>query len=465
MIKRLFTLFSSTKPDTEFSKAPEFDHLSAAMETARIIPRDQHIISRRKISPNALKVMHRLNQADFESYLVGGGIRDLLLKGDPKDFDVATNATPEEVKSLFRNSRIIGRRFKIVHVTFGREIIEVTTFRGQSSDSNQQVESDTGQLLRDNVYGDLRSDALRRDFTANALYYSSKDFSIYEYTTGIEDIANRQLRMIGDPSTRYKEDPVRLLRAARFAAKLGFEIEKNTAAPIRSQAHLLGHVPPARLFDEALKLFLGGCATATYELLKDYELLDQLFPGTCKVINATPLYENLIGQVMINTDKRIRSSKRVTPAFIYAALLWPALDQKVTQLKDSGLGGLDAFNQASQEVVNAQLQRIMIPKRFSIPMRQIWELQWRLLNRSGKRAFRLLEHPKFRAAYDFLILREAAGEDLDGVGQWWNQFQDVSQKEQEAMVNALNPKPKKRKRRRKKPSAKTPSDTTNPSYD
>jgi poly(A) polymerase len=441
MIKRLFTLFSPPKAGTAVTE-----------QSVKITPRDGHTISRRDISPNALKVMNRLNQANFEGYLVGGGVRDLLLEGSPKDFDVATDATPEQVKALFRNSRIIGRRFKIVHVRFGREIIEVTTFRGQNSDSSHQIESDTGQLLRDNVYGDMKSDALRRDFTANALYYSAKDFSLHDYTTGMEDIENRQLRMIGDPVTRYKEDPVRLLRAIRFAAKLGFQIEPSTAAPIQEQAPLLANVPAARLFDEVLKLFLGGYATATYSLLKEYGLLEQLFPDSSEVIDTDSLYSNLVNEVMLNTDKRIRSDKRVTPAFIYAALLWPALDHEIKQLREKGLSPLESFHQASQKVTNRQLHRIMIPKRFLIPMKQIWELQWRLPNRQGKRAYRLLEHPKFRAGYDFMLLREAAGESLDELGQWWGQFQDAKEEEREAMISQLAPKPNKKRKRRRKPN-------------
>ena len=447
MIKRLLTLLSPPK-----SKDVKAD--------LRVIPREQHTISRRNISPNALKVMNRLNQADFEGYLVGGGIRDLLLEGSPKDFDIATDATPEEVKALFRNSRIIGRRFKIVHVRFGREIIEVTTFRGQNQASNQQVESDTGQLLRDNVYGDLESDALRRDFTANALYYSAKDLTLHDYTHGLDDIKQRQLRMIGDPATRYTEDPVRLLRAIRFAAKLGFEIEPETAAPIRQQGELLSHVAPARLFEEILKLFLGGYATATYKLLNEYGLLEPLFPASSAIIKDKPLHAQLIELVMLNTDKRVRSGKRVTPAFIYAALLWPALEQLSTELKERGLAPLEAFHQAKDQVIAQQLQRIMIPKRFLIPMGQIWELQWRLPNRQGKRAYRLLEHPKFRAGYDFLLLREDAGEALDNLGQWWQQFQDADHDTQESMLKALGSnKPNKKRRRRKPKPAKGEANT------
>ncbi|MEO0442175.1 MAG: polynucleotide adenylyltransferase PcnB [Pseudomonadota bacterium] len=447
MIKQLFSIFS--KPD---GKSP------MGVQGPVIIPRDQHTISRKNISSSALKVMNRLNQAGFEGYLVGGGIRDLLLGGSPKDFDVATDATPEQVKSLFRNSRIIGRRFRIVHVRFGREIIEVTTFRGQGGHSSQQVESDTGQLLRDNAYGDMRSDALRRDFTINALYYSSKDFCAYDYTNGIEDINLRQLRMIGDPITRYTEDPVRLLRAVRFAAKLGFTIEHNTAAPISTHGQLLEHVPPARLFEEILKLFLGGYATATYQLLTDYGLLQPLFPGSHRVLDQEPSYQRLIEEVMLSTDKRIRSDKRVTPAFIYAALLWPAMHSRYQHLSQEGMTKLDAFNDACQEAISQQLQRIMIPKRFLIPMRQIWELQWRLPNRKGKRPYRLLEHPKFRAGYDFLLLRESAGESLQGLGQWWTQFQHADGDEQGQMLAQLEPGPTKKKRRRarKQPPAQAP---------
>ncbi len=446
MIKRLLTFLSSPNSDTTKTAR---SNKGGGKYGVQIIPRDQHSISRRDISASALKVMNRLNQSGFSSYLVGGGVRDLLLEGSPKDFDVATDATPEQIRTLFRNSRIIGRRFRIVHVRFGREIIEVTTFRGQNSDSNQQVESNTGQLLRDNVYGDMESDAIRRDFTANALYYSSKDFSIYDYTTGLEDIEKRQLKMIGDPATRYKEDPVRLLRAIRFAAKLGFTIEPSTEDPIREQAHLLEHVPAARLFDEILKLFMGGYATATYQLLQHYQLLDQLFPGINKILSNNPIYGNLIEEVMINTDKRIRSDKRVTPAFIYAALLWPAMHYEHVRLINKGTPQLEAFNQSSQKIISRQLQRIMIPKRFLIPMRQIWELQWRLPNRQGKRALRLLEHPKFRAGYDFLLVREAAGEQLDDLGLWWKQFQDAGEELKASMISQLNPPSKRRKRKRK----------------
>ncbi len=423
--------------------------------TLQVIPPKKHNFSHHDISHNAIKVIEGLNRAGFKSYLVGGSIRDGLMGCNPKDFDVSTDATPEQVRKVFRHSRIIGRRFRIVHVKFGREIIEVTTFRGESTDSEQQVESSTGQLLRDNVYGDMRSDALRRDFTVNALYYSPEDESIYDYTMGIKDIEKRQLRIIGDPLTRYKEDPVRLLRAIRFASKLGFSIEEKTAAPIRDNAHLLTHVPPARLFDEVLKLFLNGSATATYSLLKDYQLLDSLFPSTMAVMDKSPYFEALIDAVMINTDKRIRNNKRVTPAFIYGALLWPAFIYEQHKLVENKVPIIPAVHEAAEKVIRQQQAFIAIPKRFTIPMRQIWELQWRLALRTGKRAEKLLSHEKFRAGYDFLLMREVAGERLNGLGNWWTRFQDAPEEQRESMVQELQPKQRSPRKRKASPKSHT----------
>ncbi len=424
-----------------------------------IIPQSQHNFTKENISHSAIKVIEGLNQAGFQSYLVGGSIRDALLGLQPKDFDVSTNATPEQVKRVFRNARIIGRRFRIVHVRFGREIIEVTTFRGEARGESggtqqQQVESNTGQLIRDNVYGDMRSDALRRDFTINALYYSPEDKSIYDYAKGIDDINKRELRIIGDPLTRYKEDPVRLLRAVRFAAKLGFRLEEKTAEPIYDNAHLLSHVPPARLFDEVLKLFLNGSATATYSLLKDYGLLDALFPATMAIFEKSPYFEELIKAVMINTDKRIRANKRVTPAFIYGALLWPAFIYQQHKLVSNGIPMIPAVIQAADAVVTQQLATVAIPKRFSIPMKQIWELQWRLAVRTGKRAEKTLSHEKFRAGYDFLLMREASGEQLNGLGNWWTRYQEAPEEVRHEMVDELQPqdqqrRPRKRSNKRK----------------
>lgn len=430
MLKRLLNLFTSGAKDS--SKASNIRN----SDGAALIPRDQHSISRKNISPAAIKIIKQLEDAGFAAYLVGGGVRDLLLGNSPKDFDVATNAKPEEVKRIFRSARIVGRRFQIVHVRMGREVIEVTTFRGHHEESSS-VRSEDGMLLRDNVYGTLETDAMRRDFTVNALYYTLKDFSVIDYCNGMEDLKQRTLRIIGDPATRYKEDPVRILRALRFAAKLGFNLEPKTAKPIRELSGLLLNVSDARLFEEVLKLFLGGSATATFNLMREYDLLAHLFPGTDKALKAgDEIGANLIEQCMINTDKRIRGDKTVTPAFIYAALLWPALQQQFTLLS-SQMTPTQAWGQAAQNVINQQLTRTAVPKRFLIPMREIWDLQQRLPSRLGMRALRTLDHPRFRAAYDFLLMREAAGEALDGLGVWWTNYQTANDEEREQMVKDI----------------------------
>ena len=431
MLKRLLNLFTSGAKDS--SKASN----ARNSDGAALIPRDQHTISRKNISPAAIKIIRQLEDAGFAAYLVGGGVRDLLLGNHPKDFDVATNAKPEEVKRIFRSARIVGRRFQIVHVRMGREVIEVTTFRGHHEESATGARNQDGMLLRDNVYGTLETDAMRRDFTVNALYYTLKDFSVIDYCNGMDDLQQRTLRMIGDPATRYKEDPVRMLRALRFAAKLGFKMEPKTAQPIRELGGLLLNVSDARLFEEVLKLFLGGSATATFNLMREYELLTHLFPGTDKALKAgDELGANLIEQCMINTDKRIRGEKTVTPAFIYAALLWPALQQQF-KLLSGQMTPTQAWAQAAQNVINQQLTRTAVPKRFLIPMREIWDLQQRLPSRLGMRALRTLDHPRFRAAYDFLLMREAAGEALDGLGVWWTNYQTANDEEREQMVKDI----------------------------
>jgi poly(A) polymerase len=451
MLKRLLSIISPRASKTSHGKL-------------RVIPRDQHNISRKNISPGALRIIKQLQESGYEAYLVGGGVRDLLLGGEPKDFDVATSAKPEEVRRLFRGARIIGRRFQIVHVRMGREVVEVTTFRGNDEEGTQVKRNEDGMLLRDNVYGTVVTDALRRDFTVNALYYTPEDFSVHDYTSGMEDLNRRLLRIIGDPVTRYKEDPVRMLRAVRFAAKLGFQIEPQTARPIRELGNLLVNVSPSRLFEEVLKLFLNGSATATFQLLREHDLLAHLFPGTDDALDnaSDDLGVRLIEQSMINTDKRIRADKTVTPAFIYAALLWPALQQEQARLSAS-MPPMAAYGQAAQQVMAQQLARTAIPKRFSIPVREIWDLQHRLTQRSGMRAIRLLDHPRFRAAYDFLLMREEAGEKLDGLGSWWTHFQAASEEEREQLIKNLNKretgdKPRRRRApRRRKPAGEAPA--------
>ncbi|PXX88984.1 polynucleotide adenylyltransferase PcnB [Marinobacter vulgaris] len=423
------------------------------------IPRDQHNVSRSAISEPAKKVLSRLNNAGYEAYLVGGGVRDILLGGKPKDFDIATNATPEQVHELFRNSRLIGRRFRIVHVLFGREVIEVTTFRGNAAEAEEETDDDDdrrtsehGLLLRDNVYGSQEEDALRRDFTVNALYYCIRDFTVVDFANGIEDLKNRQMRLIGDPETRYREDPVRMLRAVRFAAKLGFDIEPETEAPIQELAPLLTHIPPARLFEEVLKLFSAGHGEATYDLLSEYNLLAPLFPETVQAIdNGEP--DELIRKALRNTDARIAQGKSVTPYFLFAAMLWPALQAEWRKRQDNGEPVQPALHQSIAKVIGRQVQATSIPKRFSGPMKEIWELQMRLPRRQGKRAFVTMSHPRFRAAYDFLLVREESGEIEPGLGQWWTEFQESDERGQERMLTQLGSDGPK-KRRRKKPAKK-----------
>ncbi len=423
------------------------------------IPRDQHNVSRTAISEPAKKVLSRLNNAGYEAYLVGGGVRDILLGGKPKDFDIATSATPEEVHELFRNSRLIGRRFRIVHVLFGREVIEVTTFRGNAADADEDDDDDDrrtsehGQLLRDNVYGSMEEDALRRDFTVNALYYCIRDFTVVDFTNGMGDLKKRQMRLIGDPETRYREDPVRMLRAIRFAAKLGFTIERETEAPIHKLAPLLTHIPPARLFEEVLKLFSAGYGEATYDLLSDYKLLAPLFPETAAAI-ANGESDELIRRALRNTDKRIAQGKSVTPYFLFAAMLWPALQAEWRKRQENGEPVQPALHSAIGWVIGQQVQATSIPKRFSGPMKEIWELQIRLPRRQGKRSFVTLSHPRFRAAYDFLLVREDTGEIEPGLGQWWTEFQELDEKGQERMLSELGSATGPKKRRRKKPTKK-----------
>ena len=400
----------------------------------KIIPRDQHCISRKNISDGALKVMSRLRGSGHQAYLVGGAVRDLLLGGHPKDFDIATDATPETVHALFRNSRIIGRRFRIVHVRFGREIIEVTTFRGHHDNDaepttetggNHSRQSASGLLLRDNVYGTLEEDAVRRDLTVNALYYDSGTFEVFDHVHGLKDLERRTVCIIGDPAVRYTEDPVRMLRVLRFAAKLGFKIDRDTARAIPGCAHLLGEIPAARLFDEFLKLFLSGHAAATLELLMQHKLLQYLFPGTAQSLQRDMHTLALVRAAMVNTDQRIAADKPVTPAFLLAALLWPVADRQARHLRERGDPPIPAMHSAAQQTIAEATQHISIPRRFSQPMREIWEFQLRLQQRRGRKAAELVDHRRFRAAYDFLLLREQAGEETEGLGSWWTDFQQL----------------------------------------
>lgn len=414
----------------------------------QIIGRDQHSISRKDISPSALKVLYRLKDAGFDAYLVGGCIRDLLLGLKPKDFDVVTNARPDEVKQVFRNCRLIGRRFRLAHVVFGREVIEVATFRGHHSGAEEDDNvskiaslSDHGQILRDNVYGTIEEDAERRDFTVNALYYSIKDFAIYDFANGVQSIAGRRIELIGDPETRYREDPVRMLRAIRFATKLNMQIAPESAADIPQLAVLLKNIPAPRLFDELVKMWLSGKGFDNFMLMRELNIFKQLVPQLEKLLKQEPEGKafQLITRALQDTDQRIATDKPVTPAFIFAAMLWYPVDVRAqTLLIESGLNENDAYGIAMTEVLDDIQRTIAIPKRFTLAMRDIWYLQNRLPKRAGRRAFKLMEQTKFRGAYDFLVLRAAAeGGELQDVARWWEQFQHSDENERLALIQQL----------------------------
>lgn len=406
----------------------------------RIIPRARHSISRKSISPGALRVLYRLHEAGYRAFLVGGAVRDLLLGGHPKDFDVATNATPEQVRALFRNCRLIGRRFRLAHVVFGREIVEVATFRGSSDDGSGDRHLVDGRLVRDNVYGSLEEDAVRRDFTVNALYYDIADFSVRDSVGGMEDLEHRVMRLIGEPELRYREDPVRMLRAARLAAKLGFDIAPETAAPFAQLGPLLAEAPPARLFDESLKLFLGGYGAASFRALERYGLLQHVFPATARVLRAQVAdspFRRLLEQTLASTDARVREDKPVTPAFLFAAMLWEPVRLASDAQVAKGMDAASAWTHAVDHVLREQAERVAIPRRFTITIEEIWAMQPRFVHRTRKRAFRLLEHPRFRAAYDFLLLRADESPELRELATWWTEAQRMSHDELAGQLAAL----------------------------
>jgi poly(A) polymerase len=405
------------------------------------------------ISINASKVVSRLQDHGFQAYLVGGCIRDLLLRKSPKDFDIATDAHPEEVRELFRNSRIIGKRFRIVHVRFGREIIEVTTFRGPHADEYDENHSDSGMTLNDNVYGTFEEDVFRRDFTMNAIYYEPQEKEIIDLAEGTADIKNQIIRTIGDPEGRLREDPVRMLRAIRFQAKLEFGLESELQRSIKSLGHLIQDVPPARLFEEVLKLFLSGYGTAAFDSMMQNEMYGWLFPDSKRSMenNAT---EDLVRLALTSTDQRIAKQMPVTPAFIYAAVLWyPFVEEKERLEQEDGVTHVAAAHEAANNVISKQQLFTSIPKRFSGMMRDIWFLQSRLPSRFGQKPDRIMEHKRFRAAYDFLLLREQAGEKTDQLGEWWTEYQEATDERKLAMKQSTgNGRPRKRKR---KPRQKT----------
>ncbi len=435
-----------------------------------VFARDQHPISRANISSNALKVLYRLKEAGFQAFLVGGAVRDLLLGLYPKDFDIATNAHPEQVKQLFRNCRLIGRRFHLAHVRFGYEIVEVATFRAAHTtidednsvdEAGHRVLDERGRILRDNLYGTIEEDVWRRDFTANALYYNIHDFSIWDYVGGVDDARARILRLIGDPETRYREDPVRMLRAVRFAAKLGFTIHDDTRAPISKLAWMLDGVPPARLFDEVNKLFLAGSAVRAFDLLIELQLLEHLFPDVSTALTEDPdgADAKLLRLGLQGTDERVRADKSVTPTFLFAVLLWPAIHRALRRGPRREGAEYQDLIAACETTIARQQSRVAIPRRFTLPLREILALQPRFERRDGKRALRLLENTRFRAAYDFLLLRAAAGDADAELAQWWTDIQVVPPEERQARVESqpraegAPHRPRRRRRRRRPPAS------------
>nr|WP_282557788.1 polynucleotide adenylyltransferase PcnB [Providencia burhodogranariea] len=454
------TVRQSKRADTQAEKSQTMT--TEIDEHITIIPRPEHNISRSDISDNALKVLYRLNKSGFEAYLVGGGVRDLLLGKKPKDFDITTNATPEQIRKLFRNCRLVGRRFRLAHIMFGPEVIEVATFRGHHDqnlpeDKNMSQQAQNGMLLRDNIFGSIEDDAIRRDFTVNSLYYNIDDFSVRDYVGGLQDLKDGIIRMIGDPETRYREDPVRMLRAVRFACKLDMRIEPNTAQPIYQLAPLLREIPSARLFEESLKLLQAGQGYSTYKMLIEYHLFDHLFPVISSRFsehNDSPM-EKIIEQVLKNTDFRLKNDKRVNPAFLFAAMLWYPVTEHAEKLsQEGGLAYYDAFALAMNDVLDDQCRSIAIPKRITTTMRDIWQLQLRLPRRQGRRASKLMEHPKFRAAFDLLELRANVERrnELQELAIWWDEYQVANNTKQREMISELGNVPTRKRHRPRKPS-------------
>ena len=413
------------------------DKTEPVVSKIRIYPRPEHNISRVQISENALKVLYKLQKEGFDAYLVGGCVRDLLLGREPKDFDVVTNADPEQIRKVFRNCRLIGRRFRLAHVHFGREVIEVATFRGVGEEQNdKQVLNKEGRLLRDNVYGTIEEDVWRRDFTVNALYYNIKDFSVVDFVGGMADHKASTLRLIGDPETRFREDPVRMLRAVRFAVKLGFKLHPDCEKAMHKAAELLSSIPSARLYDESLKLFLSGYALQTFEMLRHYGLFQVLFPAT---ENSLSMEENgfprlLLIKALENSDNRIAEGKTVTAYFLFAAFLWEPVQMRAREKMTRGMIEFMAYQDAANEVISSQIKSTALPRHITLAMREVWSLQPKFNARIGSKPNRLLTHPRFRAAYDFLLLRAETGGADPELAQWWEKYQLANENEQRKMT-------------------------------
>jgi poly(A) polymerase len=423
--------------------------------TAKRIPAKIHKIDKSLISSAALKTCEGLQKEGFEAFIVGGAVRDLLMNHKPKDFDIATNATPEQVYKIFRRSRIIGKRFRLVHVLWGNETIEVSTFRGHHQADGDGKTADSGRIIRDNIFGSLEEDAVRRDFTANALYYNAANEEVLDFHNGVADLKANLLRIIGEPVIRYQEDPVRMLRAVRLSAKLGLKIEASTQEPIKKLADLLQDVPPSRLFDEMLKLFLSGHAVESIHALRAQHLHHGLLP-LLDVVLEQPLGEKFVMLALKNTDDRILAGKSSNPSFLFATLLWHEMLVAWQKYKDLGEHPIPALHMAMNEVIDIQAEKMAIHNRFTATMKEIWAMQPRFEQRAGKRPYALLTHPRYRAGYDFLLLRCESGEIAMELGEWWTEFADANTERRTAML-LPDTAPKKRRRKRKKPASSSES--------
>jgi poly(A) polymerase len=416
-----------------------------------ILGPEQHGIDPKLVSNNAVRVTQTLQEAGFKAFVVGGAVRDLLLGVKPKDFDIATDATPEEVKKLFRRAFIIGRRFQIVHVMFGQDLLEVTTFRGKGSDNAPKDEH--GRVLRDNNFGPQHEDAERRDFTINAMYYDPATQTVLDYHGGIEDIRAKVLRIIGQPEARYREDPVRMLRVVRFAAKLGFTIEPATRAPIPVMAPLINNVPAARVFDEMLKLLMSGQALACLKELRSSGLHHGLLP-LLDVVLEQPIGMKFVTLALESTDTRVKAGKGVSPGFLFASLLWHQVLEKWNAYRAAGESPIPALHLAADDVLDNQTENLALQRRIATDMRDIWAMQPRFERRTGKSPYKLLEHPRFRAGFDFLLLRCESGELDAEIGNWWTTFYAGDVAERERLINSardVQPSSQKKRPRRRSP--------------
>ncbi len=437
----------------------------------KCVPKKTHRIDPHLLSKNAVKVTDTLQEAGYEAFIVGGAVRDLALGIGPKDFDVATNATPDQVQKLFRKARLIGRRFQIVHVTFfgkgAPEIIEVSTFRALLDNAGDHV-AESGRILRDNVWGSQHEDAARRDFSINAMYYDPATETVLDYHGGMADMQKKTLRMIGDPAKRYREDPIRMLRAIRFAAKTGFTLDAATHAPIAKLSNLIHDVPAARLFDEILKLLMSGYSWAAIQGLRDAGLHHGLLPLLDHILDTkadSKEANNFVRLALANTDERIQSGKSVSAGFLFATLLWPDLLKNWKQNIAKGMSNIPALHDAMDDTIATQSSGMTIQRRFESDMREIWSMQPRFEKRVGRYPYRLIESPRFRAGYDFMLLRCATGEQNPALGEWWTSFIAADPAGQEALMTSVktesasgNANSPAKKRRRRKPKVASPAE-------